>query len=287
MVTAHEAAHQWWGNLLLAGEGPGADVLIEGAAHYSTLLLLEAERAAAARTVFARHLEQRYLNQRRIDGEQSLLSVVDRGKASDESLIYDKGGWALWMLHQRLGDARARAGMQAFFREFVGKEENPALHDLLAAMRLQAPDGVEFDRFVADWFAGKGAARIRHRPRPADAHRRHLDAVGTSAQFRQHRRRDRSSGDQRKRRPCPGPDQPTCRRRAPTDLAAAESTAAHRRRSRCARAATKPRPGCARSLRIRWASKSIFFASSEVAAAGDGMAFEQVPARSQKHFRQQ
>src|SRR5678816_561135 len=40
-VTAHESAHQWWPNMAMAGEGPGGDVLSEGMAHFSTILLTE------------------------------------------------------------------------------------------------------------------------------------------------------------------------------------------------------------------------------------------------------
>ena len=41
LVTAHEAAHQWWGNILLPGEGPGGNILSEGMSHFSTILLME------------------------------------------------------------------------------------------------------------------------------------------------------------------------------------------------------------------------------------------------------
>ena len=40
-VTAHEAAHQWWGNILVPGMGPGGNILSEGMAHFSTALLID------------------------------------------------------------------------------------------------------------------------------------------------------------------------------------------------------------------------------------------------------
>jgi len=49
VVTAHEAAHQWWGNLLVPGKGPGGNVLAEGMAHFSTILLCEQVRGPRAR----------------------------------------------------------------------------------------------------------------------------------------------------------------------------------------------------------------------------------------------
>ena len=39
-ITAHEVAHQWWGNILTPGKGPGGNIVSEGLAHYSAALLL-------------------------------------------------------------------------------------------------------------------------------------------------------------------------------------------------------------------------------------------------------
>ena len=48
MVTAHEAAHQWWGNMVAPGKGPGGNLLSEGTAHFSTLLLFEQVKGVPA-----------------------------------------------------------------------------------------------------------------------------------------------------------------------------------------------------------------------------------------------
>lgn len=63
MVTAHEAAHQWWGNLLTPGEGPGTSLLSEGMAHYSTALLFEKVKGPNARMEFLKRIEERYGNE--------------------------------------------------------------------------------------------------------------------------------------------------------------------------------------------------------------------------------
>src|SRR6185503_1576921 len=41
LVTAHESAHQWWGNRVVPGKGPGGDILSEGASPFATILLFE------------------------------------------------------------------------------------------------------------------------------------------------------------------------------------------------------------------------------------------------------
>src|SRR5262249_48388188 len=53
-ITAHEAAHQWWGNMVTPGKGPGANILSEGMANYSTMLLLEKVKGPKNRLLFCK-----------------------------------------------------------------------------------------------------------------------------------------------------------------------------------------------------------------------------------------
>ena len=59
-ITAHEAAHQWWPCMAMPGDGPGGDVLSEGMAHFSTILLTEQARGLEQRIAFCRSIEDRY-----------------------------------------------------------------------------------------------------------------------------------------------------------------------------------------------------------------------------------
>ena len=151
LVTAHEVAHQWWGHLLTPGRGPGADVLIESMANYSTLLFLEAEHGPAARQDYARQLEESYAEKRRVDGETPLLRLTGEGPA-DETLIYDKGAWVLWMLHQYLGEKQMLAGLGDFIRRFEGSRDHPLIEDLFETLRPRAASAEAFDAFVEQWF---------------------------------------------------------------------------------------------------------------------------------------
>lgn len=151
VVTAHEAAHQWWGNLVTPGRGPGADVLIEGLAHYSTLLLIEAERGAEARRAFARHLEQNYLDERRVDAERPLAKIGEWRRAGDRTLVYDKGAWVLQMLERHLGRDAMLCALREFVREYRDGPDHPALQDFVAVLRAHGDDPEGFDRLVDQW----------------------------------------------------------------------------------------------------------------------------------------
>lgn len=152
VVTAHEAAHQWWAHLLTPGEAPGSDVLLEGMAHYATMLFLEAEHGLRARLEFATGLESRYADERRVDGERPLVAVTASGRAPDETVIYDKGAWVMWMLHQQIGREPMLAGLRAFITRFEGSRDHAALQDLVETLRAYAVSPAEFEQFVDQWF---------------------------------------------------------------------------------------------------------------------------------------
>lgn len=151
MVTAHEAAHQWWGNILLPGEGPGGNILSEGMAHFSTLLLTEQVHGLEGRIEFAKRIEERYGDRRRVDSERPLV-WTDGSKAGDNTVTYDKGGWVFWMLLNHLGREAALAGYQDFIGRYAESEDYPVLQDFVAVMREHASDTTAFDAFVEQWF---------------------------------------------------------------------------------------------------------------------------------------
>ena len=151
LVTAHEAAHQWWGNLLTPGRGPGGSILSEGASHFSALLLLEQVKGPRARMEAARRLEEIYARDRSADAERPLVSN-DGTREGDKVTKYDKGGWAMWMLLQHMGRDQGLAGIRKFMREWKDKPDHPLIQDFLATMRPFASDPAAFDELTRQWF---------------------------------------------------------------------------------------------------------------------------------------
>ena len=143
MVTAHEAAHQWWGNLLTPGKGPGANLLSEGMSHFSTALLMEQVKGPQARMEFLKRIEENYGDSRRADAERPLVKV-DGSREGDQTATYDKGGWVFWMMDQppRAGaDARGPAQVHRRLGQRPGLPRAPGLDRLHAPLRGR-PGGV-------------------------------------------------------------------------------------------------------------------------------------------------
>ena len=150
-ITAHEAAHQWWPNLAMVGDGPGTQVLSEGMAHFSTILLCEQARGLEQRIAFCKGIEDRYAHRRVKDSERP-LTRLDGSLPGDSRIIYDKGGFALWMLFRAMGQGAGLAGLRDYLERFRDSRDHAALEDFLAIMRTHAPDPAAFDSLSTMWF---------------------------------------------------------------------------------------------------------------------------------------
>lgn len=150
-IAAHEAAHMWWPNMAMVADGPGSDVLSEGMAHFSTLLLTEKLRGEQQRQAFARQMETRYGRLRRADSERALVKLDGR-LPGDSRIWYDKGGWVLWMLHSHVGAERGLAAIREYMATFRDGDDHASLEDYLAIQRRHAADTTAFDAFANQWF---------------------------------------------------------------------------------------------------------------------------------------
>lgn len=151
LVTAHEIAHQWWGNMLQPGRGPGANILSEGMSHFSTALLIEQVKGFRNGLEFRKRIESRYGDSRFADAERKLYRI-DGSKQGDNTVTYDKGGWVFWMLADLMGREPALRGMRDFIVKYRGSDDHAMLQDFTGHMRAYAADTAAYDDFVRQWF---------------------------------------------------------------------------------------------------------------------------------------
>ncbi len=113
ILHAHEAAHQWWGNLVTPATYH-EEWLQEALANYSALLVLEKKKGARALdTVLEEYrgaLRAELSEGRTIESAGPVTWGVrlrsDKAPDPWRPIIYDKGSWILHMLRRRMGDAQ-------------------------------------------------------------------------------------------------------------------------------------------------------------------------------------
>ncbi|MCP4655495.1 MAG: M1 family metallopeptidase, partial [bacterium] len=119
-VTAHEVAHQWWGDQVVGGNVQGAALLSETMAQYSALMVMEREYGKEKMRRFLKYELDSYLRGRSGDGAEEVpLYRVE----NQRYIYYRKGSVVMYAL-----------------RDYVGEEPlNQALAAYIAAVKFQMP----------------------------------------------------------------------------------------------------------------------------------------------------
>jgi aminopeptidase N len=153
-VTAHEIAHQWFGDSVT--EARWSDLwLSEGFATYFAGLFIERYEGAAAFRDYMQRAADRYFEYER--GQRT--PIYD---TSTEDLLkllnannYQKGAWVLHMLRSQLGDEPFYRGIRAYYR--AHRNATATTGDLRAA--LEGASGTDLREFFTRWVYGSGHPR--------------------------------------------------------------------------------------------------------------------------------
>jgi len=158
LPIVHETAHQWFGNSVT--ESDWNDVwLSEGFATYFTLLYTE---HAAGREAFVDGLRRSRDNVLRAEKAQPNTPVVhdnfnEAGKSGPNTqLAYQKGGWTLHMLRDRIGTDAFWRGIRAYYREHT--HGLATTDDLRHAM--ETASGRDLAPFFRQWLTRSGVPAI-------------------------------------------------------------------------------------------------------------------------------
>jgi aminopeptidase N len=153
-VTAHELAHQWFGDSISIKTW--SDIwLSEGFADYFAGLFVERHEGAEAFREYMRLAADKYINYSR--GRRA--PIYDNQTESLTGLLnpisYEKGAWVLHMLRGLMGDEVFFRGIREFYRRHEHK--TASTEDLRAA--LEQTSKMNLKEFFARWVYGSGHPR--------------------------------------------------------------------------------------------------------------------------------
>lgn len=140
-VNAHELAHQWFGNLVTETSSEH-HWLHEGFATYYAYL---AEKDLFGEDHFYWHL---------LETAEALktLSEDDQGEAlrnpgAGSLTFYEKGAWALAMLHERVGDSNFKHGVRDYLQKYA--HQNVTIPNFMQEM--ESVSGMDLSDFEQEW----------------------------------------------------------------------------------------------------------------------------------------
>ena len=164
LLEAHEAAHQWWGNVVSPASYRD-NWLMEALANYSALLYLEKRDGRATLDVALDNYRQDLLkkdqNGQTIESAGPIVLGArlesSQSPISWNSITYGKGSWILHMLRGLTGDERFMAMLSELRRRYEWKTISTEQFQRLAAEFLppHSPDP-KLETFFEQWVYGTG-----------------------------------------------------------------------------------------------------------------------------------
>ena len=165
LLQPHEAAHQWWGNLVYTA-GYHDEWITEGLANYSALLYLDKQHGN-------RRVSDAVLNSYRdqlLAGDTDSTGPIVQGRRlltaqkpdAWRVITYGKGTWILHMLRARMGDEAFFKMLAALRQDFERKEISTEKVRLHCARFLPSgsPDN-KLEAFFDQWVYGTGIPQLK------------------------------------------------------------------------------------------------------------------------------
>ena len=154
-LTAHELAHQWWGDMLTCATWH--DVwLNEGFATYSTGLWYENASGEANPEALQTYMEIRRPTE--LDGSVYVHDISDPDRIFSSNYSYSKGAWVMHMLRGVVGDEIFFDVLAAYRERY---EYSTATTDDFRAVAEEVWGG-DLEWFFDEWVYGGGAPAYRY-----------------------------------------------------------------------------------------------------------------------------
>ena len=169
LLHAHEAAHQWWGNMVTPANYQD-DWLMESLANYSALLFLEKKKGRKpveeVLAAYKTHLLQKDSAGRTLESAGPIIWGLRLSSSQApnawRAITYEKGSWIIHMLRGRLGDERFLKMLSELALRYryqsVSTEQFRALAAEFVPPKSTDP---KLDGFFEQWVYGTGVPTLK------------------------------------------------------------------------------------------------------------------------------
>ena len=176
-ISAHETAHQWWGQQLVGADTRGSTLLSESLAEYTALIVMRRAVGPDNMRRFLRHDLEAYLMGRAQERDRELpLAHND----NQRYIHYRKGGLALYLLQDMLGEDRVNGVLRGLLEQHAYQgPPYPTASNLVTALRAVTPQDKAYlidDLFESVVYYENRAASAVSRRRPDGKYEVTIDA---------------------------------------------------------------------------------------------------------------
>jgi hypothetical protein len=164
LLSAHETAHQWWGNLITSRHYQD-DWLMEALANYSALIFLEKRKGRRSLDTVLDEYRTDLLRDSQTGGTVDSVGPIMWGIRLQSSanpsawraIVYEKGSWIMHMLRERMGDEKflQMLGEVAKTKRFSALSTDEFRH-IAAGFLPPKSDDPKLENFFDTWVYNTG-----------------------------------------------------------------------------------------------------------------------------------
>lgn len=147
-VTAHEIAHQWWGDQIIPANVQGSALITESLAEYSALMALEKEYGAEK----VRHILRWDMDQYLAGRGKELVEELPLVRTESQTYLhYRKGSLAFYRLREEIGEAALNRALKNFL-DAHRYQSTPYVTSLDLLKYIRAEAGHDKQELITDLF---------------------------------------------------------------------------------------------------------------------------------------
>ncbi|NUY81047.1 hypothetical protein HUK80_09090 [Flavobacterium sp. MAH-1] len=147
-VVAHEMGHQYWAHQLCGANMQGSEMMSEGFAQYSALMVMEKEYGKDKMKKFLKYEMDDYLSGRSAESEAERPLMKTE---SQQYIHYNKASVVMYYLKEMIGENQTNQALRNLLNEFAYKEPPYATSNYaVREFRKVTPDSLQY--LISDMF---------------------------------------------------------------------------------------------------------------------------------------